>query len=76
MLVIFSVVFPVLVSVVVWGGLDVPTSTVPNRRRAGASFTVPTVIVIKVPIAAAASATGVAMIETTGGSAGTVAGAV
>src|SRR5215469_8052260 len=75
MLVIFSVVFPVLVSVVVWGGLDVPTSTVPNRRLAGDSFTVPTVIVIEVPIVAAVSATAVAMIETTG-SAGTVAGAV
>lgn len=75
MLVIFSVVFPVLVSVVVWGGLDVPTSTVPNRRLAGASFTVPTVMVIEVLVVAAVSATAVAMIETMG-SAGTVAGAV
>jgi len=74
MLVMLSVLFPVLVSVVVWGGLGVPTSTVPNRRLAGASFTVPTVIVIEVPMVAAASATEVVMINT--GSLGTVAGAV
>jgi hypothetical protein len=73
--VILSVLFPVLVSVVVCGALAVPTSTVPNRRPAGASFTVPIVIVIELPIAAVVSAAGVAMIETTG-SAGTVAGAV
>jgi hypothetical protein len=70
-----SVLFPVLVSVVVCGALAVPTSTVPNCRPAGASFTVPIVIVIELPIAAVVSAAGVAMIETTG-SAGTVAGAV
>jgi hypothetical protein len=75
MLVMLSVLFPVLVSVAVWGGLDVPICTVPNGRLVGASFTVPTVIVIEVPITAAASATVVAMIETPG-SAGTVAGAV
>ena len=75
MRVILSVLFPVLVSVVVCGGLGVPTSTVPNCRLAGASFTVPTVIVIELPIAAVVSAAGVAMIETMG-SAGTVAGAV
>ena len=74
MLAMFSVLFPVLVSVVVWGRLGVPTITVPNRKLAGASFTVPTVIVIEVPTVAVASATEVAMIDT--GSPGTVAGAV
>jgi hypothetical protein len=74
MLVMLNVVFPALVRVVVWGELDWPTSTVPNRKLAGASFTVPTVIVIEVLTVAAASATEVAMINT--GSLGTVAGAV
>jgi len=75
MLVMLSVVFPVLVSVVDWGELDWPTRTWPKLRLAGTSLTVPTVIVIAEPTAAVVSATGVAMIATLG-SDGTVAGAV
>jgi len=75
MLVMLSVVFPVLVSVVAWGELEWPICTVPKLRLAGTSLTVPTVIVIDEPTAAFVSATGVAMIATLG-SDGTVVGAV
>jgi UDP-N-acetylmuramyl pentapeptide phosphotransferase/UDP-N-acetylglucosamine-1-phosphate transferase len=71
----FSVVFPVLVSVVDWGELDWPTRTVPKFSLAGTSLTVPTVIVIPKPTAVFVSITEVA-VNVTEGFDGTVAGAV
>ena len=78
MLVMLSVVFPVLVSVVAWGELEWPICTVPKLRLAGTSLTETDCGAVTVTIAEAdlvGSAAEVAVIATLG-LLGTVAGPV